>query len=412
MLDRPQIPSPAIAFVGRHNSGKTTLIEKVIAELVSRDLDVGSVKHHTHGNFEIDVAGKDSFRHKQAGATEVAIASPCKIACVRDVPAEVECSEIVDSMPGHDVVIVEGYRQSGLSYIEVMRKDNPRDLDFVKEFVRQSEALHAPRTIRTSCSQGSLPHTVPSDLDSQFPIAVVSDIEEVIEACEKANIKVFGFDAVSDICDFIQKSYVRKTISLVIQAGGESKRMGFPKEELVFEGKHVVEAQIERFQDYVDEVVITSNHPERLEFLNEIIYQVPVHVYEDIPPRQGALTGMHTAFAKSTCDRVCCIACDMFFASENLLMAQVKLMNACAYDVVIPKNKHGREPFHALYNRESCLHAVKDALEAGEVKVQSFLDCEGLKIYDMKQDEVREAVPRGGCFININTPEQLERFKK
>ena len=403
---RPLIPSPAIAFVGRHNSGKTTLIEKVIAELVSRGLDVGSVKHHTHGNFEIDVPGKDSFRHKQAGASEVVIASPVKIARVRDVSAEVECSTIVDSMPGHDVVVVEGYRQSGIPYIEVMRRGNPRDVEFAKEF----EALHAPRTIRTSCSQGSLPHTVPSNPST--PVAVVSDIEEVASVCEGLGIKVFDFDAVSDICDFIQKRYARKTITLVIQAGGESKRMGFPKEELEFEGKHVVEAQIERFEDYVDEVVITSNHPERLEFLNDGCHKVPIHVFEDIPPRQGALTGMHTAFAKSTCDRVCCIACDMFFASENLLVSQVKLMNSCGADVVIPKNKHGREPFHALYNREACLKAVENALQAGEVKVQSFLDSDELKIYDMSQEEVREAVPRGGCFVNVNTPEELERFKK
>ena len=250
------------------------------------------------------------------------------------------------------------------------------------------------------------------DSNSSIPIAVVSDIEEVASVCDNSGIKVFGFEAVSDICDFIQKTYVRKTISLVIQAGGESKRMGFPKEELEFEGKHVVEAQIERFEDYVDEVVITSNHPERLEFLKDREYKVPVKVFGDIPPRRGALTGMHTAFAKSTCDRVCCIACDMFFASENLLVSQVKLMNSCGVDVVIPKNKHGREPFHALYNREACLKAVEKALDSGEAKVQSFLDCEGLKIYDMSQDEVREAVPRGGCFVNVNTPQELERFKK
>ena len=71
-----QIPSPAIAVVGRHNSGKTTLVVKVIAELAARGLDVGSVKHHTHGDFEIDYPGKDSFRHREAGASETVIASP------------------------------------------------------------------------------------------------------------------------------------------------------------------------------------------------------------------------------------------------------------------------------------------------------------------------------------------------
>ena len=61
------IPSPAVAVVGRHNSGKTTLVERLIAELVARGLDVGSVKHHSHAGFDIDYPGKDSYRHGRAG---------------------------------------------------------------------------------------------------------------------------------------------------------------------------------------------------------------------------------------------------------------------------------------------------------------------------------------------------------
>ena len=59
-------PSPAVSIVGRHNSGKTTLIEKLIAELVGRGFDVGSVKHHSHVGFDIDIPGKDSWRHRHA----------------------------------------------------------------------------------------------------------------------------------------------------------------------------------------------------------------------------------------------------------------------------------------------------------------------------------------------------------
>ena len=60
------IPSPAVAVVGRHNSGKTTLIERLIAELTGRGLDVGSIKHHSHRGFDIDIPGKDSYRHRAA----------------------------------------------------------------------------------------------------------------------------------------------------------------------------------------------------------------------------------------------------------------------------------------------------------------------------------------------------------
>ncbi|MDO4891092.1 MAG: molybdopterin-guanine dinucleotide biosynthesis protein B, partial [Coriobacteriaceae bacterium] len=119
--------STAIAFVGRHNSGKTTLVCAVIEELARRGLDVGTIKHHGHVGFEIDVPGKDSYRHRHAGATEVVIAAPDAIARIKDIAREVECSDLLQTMPGHDIVVVEGYRESGLPYIEVMRAASERD---------------------------------------------------------------------------------------------------------------------------------------------------------------------------------------------------------------------------------------------------------------------------------------------
>ena len=117
------IPSPAIAIVGRHNSGKTTLIERLIAELVARGLDVGSIKHHSHRGFDIDHPGKDSYRHRAAGASETVIAAPGQVARVKTIEGEMECSDLVRSMPGHDIV-VEGYRKSGLPTIEIMRQED------------------------------------------------------------------------------------------------------------------------------------------------------------------------------------------------------------------------------------------------------------------------------------------------
>ena len=119
-----KFPSPAVSIVGRHNSGKTTLIEKLIAELVGRGLDVGSVKHHSHVGFDIDIPGKDSWRHRHAGASETVIAAPGQMARIQTTNGEAECADIVASMPGHDVVIVEGYRKSGLPTIEIMRAGN------------------------------------------------------------------------------------------------------------------------------------------------------------------------------------------------------------------------------------------------------------------------------------------------
>ena len=71
--DAPAAPAPAVAFIGYQNSGKTTLVEKVIAELTARGLRVGSIKHHGHHRFDIDVPGKDSWRHAEAGSRHVGL---------------------------------------------------------------------------------------------------------------------------------------------------------------------------------------------------------------------------------------------------------------------------------------------------------------------------------------------------
>ena len=130
------IPSPAIAIVGRHNSGKTTLIERLIAELVDRGYDVGSIKHHSHVGFDIDYPGKDSYRHRAAGASETVIAAPGQVARIKTIEGEAECNELVRSMPGHDIVVVEGYRKSGLPTIEIMRAGNAADAHTAEVFLR------------------------------------------------------------------------------------------------------------------------------------------------------------------------------------------------------------------------------------------------------------------------------------
>ena len=89
------VPSPAVSIVGRHNSGKTTLIVKLIEELVARGHDVGSVKHHSHKGFDIDYPGKDSYRHREAGASETVIAAPGQIARMKTLKGEAECSRVL-----------------------------------------------------------------------------------------------------------------------------------------------------------------------------------------------------------------------------------------------------------------------------------------------------------------------------
>lgn len=112
---------PIVSIVGRSDSGKTTLLEKVVAELTRRGYKVGTVKHDVHG-FDIDKEGKDSWRHKKAGAKTVVISSPTKVAMVRDVDTELDLDRIrFDLLEDVDITITEGYKKAMNPKIEVVR---------------------------------------------------------------------------------------------------------------------------------------------------------------------------------------------------------------------------------------------------------------------------------------------------
>ena len=174
---------PAIGFIGRSGSGKTTLTVKVIAELCARGHRVGSIKHHGHKGFDIDVPGKDSWRQTQAGSVHTVIASPDKIATIRQLKHELEFSEILATMDDVDIVVVEGYRHSGIPSIELFRKDNPRDADPAND----DEAR-----IRTALELGDA-------------IGVATDNEKTAAIALDLGLPVFGLADVSPIVDFIEQ---------------------------------------------------------------------------------------------------------------------------------------------------------------------------------------------------------------
>jgi molybdopterin-guanine dinucleotide biosynthesis protein B len=110
---------PIISIVSKKRSGKTTLIEKLIPELRAKGYRVGTVKHDTHG-FDMDHEGKDTWRHKQCGASTVAISSPWKLSLIKDVDAEIGLDRIVETyFADMDLVLTEGYLRAGKPQVEV-----------------------------------------------------------------------------------------------------------------------------------------------------------------------------------------------------------------------------------------------------------------------------------------------------
>ncbi|MES2188303.1 MAG: molybdopterin-guanine dinucleotide biosynthesis protein B [Pseudomonadota bacterium] len=112
-----------VGFAGYSGAGKTTLIEQVIALLVAGGERVGVVKH-AHHRFDIDHEGKDSWRHRKAGAAEVLVASDIRLALLREFPAPQELSVhalLAELDPTLDWVLVEGFRGTALPKLEVWR---------------------------------------------------------------------------------------------------------------------------------------------------------------------------------------------------------------------------------------------------------------------------------------------------
>lgn len=139
-------------ITGWKNSGKTTLTEKLVTELVRRGWTVSTVKH-AHHDFDIDKPGADSFRHRQAGAMEVAVVSGRRWALMHELRGEDEpaLEEILSRLAPSDIVLVEGYKRETHPKIEARRleaKDrtplaagDPRIVAVAADFEVEGESL-------------------------------------------------------------------------------------------------------------------------------------------------------------------------------------------------------------------------------------------------------------------------------
>lgn len=120
---------PIVSIMGKSDSGKTTLIEKIIPELARRGYRVATIKHDVHG-FEIDKKGKDSWRHRKAGADTVIISSSKQIALIKNVERDLTLVELRDRFIHDDVdiIISEGFKRDAQPKIEVFRKEAHHEL--------------------------------------------------------------------------------------------------------------------------------------------------------------------------------------------------------------------------------------------------------------------------------------------
>ena len=199
---------PVISFVGSHNCGKTTILEKVIRGLKQKGYKVAVIKHHK-GDFELDIQGKDTWRLAEAGSDVVAISSPQKTAVIKKPEQELTLDRITEMVcDGMDIVISEGYKFDDKPKIEVFRSEvSDRILSDEKDLV----ALVTDRRFDIDVPQFSF-----DDADGIVKLI----IEKYLANTSSAGVSLIVNGVPLDMKPFIQDMFINTVSGLVAALHG------------------------------------------------------------------------------------------------------------------------------------------------------------------------------------------------
>ena len=189
-------------------------------------------------------------------------------------------------------------------------------------------------------------------------------------------------------------------LTVAVQAGGRSSRMGSDKALLRLDGIPLIERLLQRVSGLGEEILITTNRPQDYQYLG-------LRMASDPEPGAGALHGLRTALEAARGQTVLVLACDMPFVSRPLLEHMLQLSEAA--DLVVPRRGGEYEPLHAVYSK-GCLPALEAALQQGERRMISFFP--SLNLHTVDQEEIDRLDPEGLSFFNVNTPEDLRKAER
>ena len=179
--------------------------------------------------------------------------------------------------------------------------------------------------------------------------------------------------------------------------------MGEDKALMPFLDGTLVERVISRVSDIADEILVITNRPDAYRFLG-----LPLH--EDFIPDRGALGGLYTALRAASGTEVGLAACDLPFVSPELMLYMRDLLVESGADAVLPSTEGGLEPLQAVYRRETCLPAVRAALDDGVWKMIAWHERANVRV--LTPEETRSIAPHPRTFWNLNTPEEFSRAEQ
>lgn len=188
----------------------------------------------------------------------------------------------------------------------------------------------------------------------------------------------------------------------VILAGGQGRRLNCPKPLLELTGRPLIEDMLEKHAGLFPDILLVVDRED-----SELGMYAGDHVgvVPDLVPGKGPLGGIYSALEAASSEFVFVMACDMPFA--NMELARVMMERAPGHQAVVPRTDGLIEPLFAIYRRD-ILPEVASRVGRGDLKIHELLDALDV-VY--VEDEVKECDPRGLCFFNINTEEDLAKAR-
>jgi molybdopterin-guanine dinucleotide biosynthesis protein A len=192
-------------------------------------------------------------------------------------------------------------------------------------------------------------------------------------------------------------------LSIVVLAGGESRRMGQNKALIPFLDQPLIERVVKRLAPYADELLVITNNPELYAFLG-------VQLVPDILPGRGALGGLFTALSSSRQPLTAVVACDMPFVNPFLLLALSNELIDGHWDVAVPEPGGVGQPFHSVYRRETCLPVIEAAIKADKWRADAWFGEVRVKYF--RSEDIAPYDPQQVAFINVNTPDEWKESER
>ena len=185
----------------------------------------------------------------------------------------------------------------------------------------------------------------------------------------------------------------------IILSGGKSNRLGgLNKAFIEVRGERLIERTLRIYRDLFEEILIVTNSP--LDYL-----EFDVKIVTDIIPGKASLGGIYTGLFCANSEYAFVTACDMPFLNAQFIRFIMTKMGQ--HDIIVPRSVDGLQPLHAIYSR-NLLKPIRRLIDANQLKITELFKKH--KVLEIPREESLSFDPEERIFMNINTPEDLERL--